>query len=71
MFLIGFRNRIMVMLQWAWSYLTYERAAWLITGATRVIAVPSMEYAEMARRPHDQPMVERAEPVESVSGRTA
>src|SRR5271170_5304235 len=31
-FLIGFRNRIMVMIQWAWSYLTYERGARLITG---------------------------------------
>ncbi|MBZ5704708.1 MAG: NAD(P)/FAD-dependent oxidoreductase [Acidobacteriia bacterium] len=31
-FLIGFRNRIIVMLQWAWSYLTYERGARLITG---------------------------------------
>ena len=49
MFLIGFRNRIVVILQWAWSYLTYERAAWLITGATRTVAVPSMEYAERAR----------------------
>jgi NADH:ubiquinone reductase (H+-translocating) len=49
LFLIGFRNRIMVMLQWAWSYLTYERAAWLITGESRVIAVPSMQYAERAR----------------------
>ena len=48
LFLIGFRNRIAVMLQWAWSYLTYERAAWLITDATRVVAVPSMEYAERA-----------------------
>jgi NADH dehydrogenase len=51
LFLIGFRNRIVVLLQWAWSYLTYERAAWLITGASRVIAVPSMEYAERARTP--------------------
>ncbi len=49
LFLIGFRNRIVVMLQWAWSYLTYERAAWLITGAYRVVRVPSMEYAERAR----------------------
>ena len=49
LFLIGFRNRIVVMLQWAWSYFTYERAAWLITGASRVIKVPSMEYAERAR----------------------
>jgi NADH dehydrogenase len=31
-FLIGFRNRVLVMLQWAWSYLTYDRGARLITG---------------------------------------
>ena len=31
-FLIGFRNRVIVMIQWAWSYLTYERGARLITG---------------------------------------
>ena len=30
-FLIGFRNRVLVMLQWAWSYLTYSRGARLIT----------------------------------------
>jgi NADH dehydrogenase len=48
-FLIGFRNRIVVMFQWFWSYVTYERAARLITGESRVISVPSMEYAERAR----------------------
>jgi len=32
-FLIGFRNRLMVMTDWAWAYLTYERSA-------RVVAVP-------------------------------
>jgi NADH:quinone reductase (non-electrogenic) len=31
-FLIGFRNRLLVMIQWAWSYFTYERGARLITG---------------------------------------
>jgi NADH dehydrogenase len=31
-FLIGFRNRVLVMIQWAWSYFTYERGARLITG---------------------------------------
>ena len=31
-FLIGFRNRISVMLQWAVSYLTYQRSVRLITG---------------------------------------
>ena len=32
MFLIGFRNRMAVMVQWAWSYLTWQRGARLITG---------------------------------------
>jgi len=49
MFLIGFRNRVMVMLQWAWSYLTYERGARLITDESRVGAVATMEYAERAQ----------------------
>jgi NADH dehydrogenase len=31
-FLIGFRNRFIVMFSWAWSYLTYDRGARLITG---------------------------------------
>jgi NADH dehydrogenase len=31
-FLIGFRNRLTVMLDWAWSYVTYGRGARLITG---------------------------------------
>jgi len=35
-FLIGFRNRLIVLIQWAWSYLTYERGAWLITGNTHL-----------------------------------
>ncbi len=32
-FLIGFRNRFLVMFQWAYSYVTYRRGARLITGA--------------------------------------
>ncbi len=31
-FLIGFRNRIIVMMEWFWAYLTRERSARLITG---------------------------------------
>jgi NADH dehydrogenase len=30
--LIGFRNRVAVMIQWAWAYLTYQRAIRLIAG---------------------------------------
>jgi NADH dehydrogenase len=31
-FLIGFRNRFIVIFEWAWAYFTYQRAARLITG---------------------------------------
>jgi NADH dehydrogenase len=30
-FLIGFRNRVFVLLQWAWHYVTYDRGSRLIT----------------------------------------
>jgi NADH dehydrogenase len=53
LFLVGFRNRILVMIQWAWSYLTYERGARLITGEARVVPVSSIEYAEEARSSRD------------------
>jgi NADH dehydrogenase len=33
-FLIGFRNRLLVMINWAYSYFTYRRGARLITGET-------------------------------------
>jgi NADH dehydrogenase len=35
-FLIGFRNRLMVMIDWAWAYWTYERNA-------RVVAEPASQ----------------------------
>jgi NADH dehydrogenase len=54
LFLIGFRNRVLVMFQWAWSYFTYQRSARLITGESRVISVPSMEYAEKAAAHFDR-----------------
>ena len=31
-FLIGFRNRVIVMFEWAWSYVTFQRGARVITG---------------------------------------
>jgi NADH dehydrogenase len=34
-YLIGFRNRVLVLLQWAWAYLTWQRGARLITGGER------------------------------------
>jgi NADH dehydrogenase len=32
LFLVGFRNRVIVVLQWAWSFVSYDRGARLITG---------------------------------------
>jgi NADH dehydrogenase len=34
-YLIGFRNRVLVLLQWAWAYITWQRGARLITGGPR------------------------------------
>jgi NADH dehydrogenase len=33
--LIGFRNRLVVLVQWAWAYFSYQRAVRLITGSDR------------------------------------
>jgi len=38
MFLIGFRNKVVVMLEWMRAYITYQRAARLITDRSRVDA---------------------------------
>lgn len=39
-FLIGFRNRLVVLFEWAWSYVTYQRGARLITGDRLLAGVP-------------------------------
>ena len=35
-YLIGFRNRVLVLISWAWSYLTFRRGARIITGVPRL-----------------------------------
>jgi NADH dehydrogenase len=35
LYLIGFRNRFIVLFEWAWAYLTWQRGARLITGEDR------------------------------------
>jgi NADH:ubiquinone reductase (H+-translocating) len=44
-FLAGFRNRAIVLFQWAWSFLSFDRGARLITGPLRrkEFAVPTEE----------------------------
>ena len=53
-FLIGFRNRILVFIQWAWSYVTYERGARLITGSSELPGWSGMH-------PSEEPVPSRAE----------
>jgi NADH dehydrogenase len=42
-FLIGFRNRVVVMFEWMWSYFTYQRGARLITGHRMDAGAPRSE----------------------------
>ncbi len=60
MFLIGFRNRLIVLIQWAWSYLTYERGVRLITGEMTLPGwpeKPETEKGEMPKRRETEPAI--------------
>lgn len=37
MFLVGFKNRVLVMFHWGWNWLTFSRGARLITGEARAL----------------------------------
>jgi len=39
-FLIGFKNRLIVITEWAWAYFTFQRGARLITGNSDAVAPP-------------------------------
>jgi len=56
-FLIGFRNRLFVIWEWAWSYLTFQRGARLITGQSNWIVPPKVadeEHAQTTAKTHAQ-----------------
>jgi NADH dehydrogenase len=40
LFLIGFRNRLVVMIDWAWAYWTFQRYARIVTGPSRDDGAP-------------------------------
>ena len=55
-FLIGFRNRLAVFVNWVWAWLTYGRGARLITGEVTALAVqgkslPTVSAGQKIRRP--------------------
>lgn len=51
-FLIGFRNRLTVMIEWAWSYVSHDRGARLITARADG---PLIEESEMRSKPSASP----------------
>ena len=46
-FLIGFRNRLVVMLSWAWNFVGFQREARLITGMVGA-QIKDLKHAEAA-----------------------
>jgi NADH dehydrogenase len=52
-YLIGFRNRLMVLINWFWNYVTYKRGARLITGA-RVPETPELKISAPASVPSSE-----------------
>src|ERR1700692_1200720 len=60
LFLIGFRNRLIVMIQWAFSYLSYERGARLITGSDEL---PGWIQSEHDKRTLAAKLAEKAQPL--------
>jgi len=63
-FLIGFRNRLIVAMNWMWSYLTFQRGARLITGQTgsRLPSAPDAEGEPAAETPQLRLPAEQARP---------
>lgn len=58
-FLVGFRNRVLVLLQWAWAYFSFQRGARLITGPVEPMPLASEPGVEA---PHgDEHEVEEAQ----------
>lgn len=50
-FIVGFRNQLVVLLEWTWSYLTYQRGARLITGHRLEAGAPVQEAPQCAPCP--------------------
>lgn len=61
LFLIGFRNRLVVMIQWAWLYLTFDRGARLITDPLKEALIePDANHSTRAASFQDTPRTAEA-----------
>jgi NADH dehydrogenase len=59
-FLIGFRNRVAALFNWAWSYFTYQRGSRLITGR-RLSLLPRQVLRAQVGLGEEQPTSEKSE----------
>jgi NADH dehydrogenase len=50
--LVGFRNRVMVLIQWAGAYISYQRSVRLITGRDAARSVTSHVDRQRSAIPH-------------------
>jgi NADH dehydrogenase len=63
-FLIGFRNRVAVFLNWVWAWLTYGRGSRLITGEVSTLLLERLSQAEQrSQAPAREPAEARREQV--------
>ena len=62
LFLIGFRNRFMVMMEWAWAYITYNHSARLITGPASEESVAQHDHGFEAVSPGALELPEKQNP---------
>ncbi|HEX5824600.1 MAG TPA: NAD(P)/FAD-dependent oxidoreductase [Candidatus Limnocylindrales bacterium] len=68
LYLIGFANRIVVTVRWAWSFLTHGRGSRLITGSPLLPPIAKPEPPSTAAPPAEpppEPSDERRQPIEA------
>jgi NADH dehydrogenase len=68
LYLIGFANRIVVTVRWAWSFITRGRSTRLITGEWSRLLPPIEEPAAPSDPEDEEPEHETSEPPQAVAG---
>lgn len=61
MYLVGFRNRLLVLIEWGWAYLTYQRSARLITGSNQLPGWSRQQEMHEEALPSAEELHERSE----------
>jgi len=55
LYLVGFRNRLLVLIEWAWAYLGYQRGTRLITGPTELPGWHAAQVQEVSAPAEQRP----------------